>query len=263
MDDWNSKVAVVSGAGHGFGKEICKQFALRGAHVIGTDIQTEKLTQTQSEINKIITESCSSGSIHTIQSDLTNEHHVQTLIHKVLEEHGAIHILVNNAGGVVGQVHQSIEEVSGEQWDRVININLKAVFYMIRAVAPTMKAQQYGRIINISSGAGRSASLTGIQAYTSAKAGQIGLTRQMAKELGPYGITVNNVAPGFVLSNPSTEKQWEAMGEERQQHLLNSISLKRLGKPEEIAHAVLYFASDYSSYVSGQVISVDGGLQLF
>jgi 3-oxoacyl-[acyl-carrier protein] reductase len=263
MDDFKGKVALVSGAGHGFGKEICRQFALRGAHVIGTDLQADELNQTQSEISNLITEFGANGSIHTLQSDLTNEKQVYSLINDLLQQHETVHILVNNAGGVVGQVHRPIEEVRSEEWDRVMDINLKAVFYMIRAVTPAMKAQRYGRIVNISSGAGRSASLTGIQAYTSAKAGQIGLTRQMARELGPYGITVNSVAPGFILSNPSTEKQWDAMGEVKQQQLLDSISLKRLGRPEEIANAVLYFASDYSSYVSGQVISVDGGLQLF
>src|SRR5690606_657634 len=116
---------------------------------------------------------------------------------------------VNVAGGVAGQVHQPIEKVADDDWQKVIDINLKSTFYMVRAVVPHMKEAEYGRIVNISSGAGRSSSLTGIQAYTSAKAGQIGFTRQMARELGRFGITVNNIAPGFVLSNPATERQWK------------------------------------------------------
>jgi 3-oxoacyl-[acyl-carrier protein] reductase len=102
-------------------------------------------------------------------------------------------------------------------------------------------------------------SLTGIQAYASAKAGQIGLTRQLAHELGPFGITVNNVAPGFVRSNPTTERQWQSYGEEGQEALVERIALKRLGSPDDIAHAVLFLASDYAGWITGQVLPVDGG----
>jgi 3-oxoacyl-[acyl-carrier protein] reductase len=122
-----------------------------------------------------------------------------------------------------------------------------------------MKAAQSGRIINISSGAGLGISLTGIQAYASAKAAQIGLTRQLAHELGPWGITVNNIAPGFVRSNPTTERQWESYGEAGQRELVDRIALKRLGTPDDIAHAVVFFASDYAGWITGQVLSVDGG----
>jgi 3-oxoacyl-[acyl-carrier protein] reductase len=122
-----------------------------------------------------------------------------------------------------------------------------------------MKARRYGRIVNISSGAGLRTSLTGIQAYASAKAAQIGLTRQLAQELGPFNITVNNVAPGFVRSNPSTEKQWDSYGADGQQRLVDSLFLKRLGNAEDIANAVLFFVSDLSRWVTGQVLSVDGG----
>jgi 3-oxoacyl-[acyl-carrier protein] reductase len=126
-----------------------------------------------------------------------------------------------------------------------------------------MKQRRYGRIVNISSGAGRSTSLTGIQAYTSAKAGQIGLTRQLAQELGAWGITVNNIAPGFVRSNPTTERQWESYGEEGQAALVNDIALKRLGTAEDIAYGVLFFASDFAAWCTGQVLSVDGGKAMF
>ncbi|HXE82932.1 MAG TPA: SDR family oxidoreductase, partial [Gemmatimonadales bacterium] len=113
--------------------------------------------------------------------------------------------------------------------------------------------------INISSGAGLGISLTGIQAYASAKAAQIGLTRQLAHELGPWGITVNNIAPGFVRSNPATERQWDAYGEAGQRELVERIALKRLGTVEDIAHGVLFFASDEASWITGQVLSIDGG----
>ena len=126
-----------------------------------------------------------------------------------------------------------------------------------------MKAAGYGRIVNISSGAGRSVSLTGIQAYASAKAGQIGFTRQTAHELGPFGITVNCIAPGFVLSNPTSIRQWESYGEEGQRALLERIATRRLGKPEDIANGVLFFVAEEASWVTGQVISIDGGHSIF
>jgi 3-oxoacyl-[acyl-carrier protein] reductase len=263
LTSFQNKVVIVTGAGHGFGKAICMEFARNGASVFGTDLNEEELVQTKWEIGKFIQEQQTGGKIEVYPSDLTNPTEVEQLVDKVLQTYQGLHILVNNAGGVVGQTHQPIEQVTNEQWEKVVDINLKSVFYMIRAVAPTMKKQRYGRIVNISSGAGRSFSLTGIQAYASAKAGQIGLTRQMARELGAFGITVNNVAPGFVLSNPSTVKQWEAMQEDKQKQLLDAISLHRLGEAEEIAYPVLFFASDYASYISGQIISVDGGQQMF
>ena len=155
---------------------------------------------------------------------------MQALIEQALSVDGRVDILVNNAGGVCGQAGRPVEEVADDDWDVVVRTNLYAAFYCIRAVAPTMKQQRFGRIVNISSGAGRSFSLTGIQSYASAKAGQIGLTRQMAKELGPWNITVNNIAPGFVRSNPTTERQWQAMGEEGQQRLVEGLALQRLGR---------------------------------
>jgi 3-oxoacyl-[acyl-carrier protein] reductase len=122
-----------------------------------------------------------------------------------------------------------------------------------------MKTSGWGRIVNISSGAGLRVSLTGIQAYASAKAGLIGLTRQLAHELGPFGITVNSVAPGFIRCNPTTERQWEAYGRDGQERLVESIATRRLGRPEDIANAVIFLASDYASWITGQTLSVDGG----
>ena len=170
-----------------------------------------------------------------------------------------VDILVNDAGGVLGQVGRPLEEVSASDWHMIIAVNLDAAFFFAQAVAPGMKQARWGRIINISSGAGLGPSLTGIQAYASAKAGQINLTRQLCHELGEFNITVNNIAPGFVRSNPTTEKQWQSYGEDGQQALLERIAMKKLGTPEDIAHGVLFFASDYAGWVSGQVLSVDGG----
>jgi 3-oxoacyl-[acyl-carrier protein] reductase len=170
-----------------------------------------------------------------------------------------VDILVNNAGGVLGQVGRPLEEITPEQWQSIFDVNVSGAFYFSQAVAPGMKAARSGRIVNISSGAGLGISLTGIQAYASAKAAQIGLTRQLAHELGPWGITVNNVAPGFVRSNAATERQWESYGEQGQRDLVNRIALKRLGTADDIAFGVLFFASDQANWITGQVISIDGG----
>lgn len=260
---FENKVTIVTGAANGIGSSICREFAIRGAFVVAVDILEQPLFHLKQETENAISGSDYNGEINTYKCDVTDSVQVNRLIEKINDDFGQIDILINVAGGVAGQVHQPIENVTDEEWNKVIDVNLKSAFYMVRAVVPHMKKEKYGRIVNISSGAGRSSSMTGIQSYTSAKAGQIGFTRQMARELGKFGITVNNVAPGFVLSNPSTEKQWNAMSEEEQQKLVESISVKRLGTPEDIAYPVLFFASDFACYVSGQVISADGGLQLF
>jgi 3-oxoacyl-[acyl-carrier protein] reductase len=160
---------------------------------------------------------------------------------------------------VCGQVGRPVEEVSERDWQAILAANLTGTLLCTQAVVPGMKRRRYGRIVNISSGAGLTVSLTGIQAYASAKAGQIGLTRQLAHELGAFGITVNSVAPGFVRSNPTTERQWEAMGEAGQRQLLTGIATRRLGTADDIAHAVLFFAAEASGWITGQTLSVDGG----
>ena len=184
---------------------------------------------------------------------------VTAFVEEVLSSDGAAQVLVNNAGGVQGQVGRPLEEISEEDWNSIFEVNTRAAFYFAQAVAPSMKAQRTGRIINISSGAGLGVSLTGIQAYASAKAAQIGLTRQLAHELGAWNITVNNIAPGFVLSNPTSIAQFESYGEAGQRALIERFALKRLGSAEDIAHGVLFFASDYANWITGQVLSIDGG----
>jgi 3-oxoacyl-[acyl-carrier protein] reductase len=226
------KTAVVTGTAHGIGAAIAEALQGQGVAVHGVDKD---------------------------QADLTRPDQVRAFFGGL----GGVDILVHSAGGVVGQVGRPIEEVSDEDWNAVVQANLYSAFLCTRAVAPTMKERHWGRIVNISSGAGRSVSLTGIQAYTSAKAGQIGFTRQMAHELGPFGITVNCIAPGFILSNPTTERQWQSYGEEGQRKLVEGIATRRLGQPEDIANGVLFFVSERSSWVTGQTISIDGGHALF
>ena len=240
---------IVTGAGHGFGRAISKAFADAGAMVWACDLNAAGLEETR----KLCGKTCE---VRTL--DVSDRAAVTAF---VAEAAGGvtIDVLVNNAGGVRGQVGRPIEEISEQDWRTIFDVNVTGAFYFAQAVAPGMKQKKRGRIINISSRAGLEISLTGIQAYASAKAAQIGLTRQLAHELGPWGITVNNVAPGFVRSNPTTERQWDSYGEAGQRKLVDSIALKRLGSPEDIAHAVMFFASDYAGWITGQVLSVDGG----
>ncbi|WJH41464.1 SDR family oxidoreductase [Aliirhizobium terrae] len=244
--DFIGKTVIVTGAAHGFGRAIALGFAERGATVHACDVNEEGLAETVRLCGD-------KAKAHRL--DVGDRSAVQATVASI----GDVDILINNAGGVRGQVGRPIEEISEEDWKAIFDVNLSGAFFVSQAVAPGMKAKKSGRIINISSGAGLGISLTGIQAYASAKAGQIGLTRQLAHELGPFNITVNNVAPGFVLSNPATERQYEAMGAEGQARLLQNIALKRLGAPEDIAAMVMFFASDFAGWVTGQVISVDGG----
>jgi 3-oxoacyl-[acyl-carrier protein] reductase len=255
--EFTDRVAIVTGASHGIGGSICAELARRGARVYAGDVLDHELEQTVAACRE------AGGGCEGRRLDVTDDASVAAFVGWVREAAGRVDILVNVAGGVMGQTHKPIESVSDADWNAVIGVNLTGTFHLARAVAPLMKEQRYGRIVNISSGAGRSTSLTGIQAYTSAKAGQIGLTRQLAQELGPWNITVNAIAPGFVRSNPSTEKQWDSYGPEKQQALVESIALRRTGRAEDIAYGVLFFASDYAAWCSGQVISIDGGHSMF
>jgi 3-oxoacyl-[acyl-carrier protein] reductase len=248
--DFTDKIVLVTGAGHGLGRAIAAAFARLGAEVWALDLAVDRLAETAREAG----ERCRARGL-----DVTDRGAVQALAADVEREHGPISILVNCAGGVRGQVGRPLEEITPADWQSIVDANMSGAFWCTQAVAPAMKAQGYGRVINISSRAGLATSLTGIQAYASAKAGLIGLTRQLGHELGPFGITVNSIAPGFIRSNPTTERQWEAMGPDGQARLVEGIAMRRLGTPEDIVHGVLFFASDFASWITGQVLSIDGG----
>ena len=251
--DFSGKTAIVSGAAHGFGRAICMALAENGSDVWALDVEENGLAQTAQLCSQ------ASGHCQARVVDITQPAAVTALVEEVCRARGQVDILVNNAGGVLGQVGRPLETVTPEQWNAIFAVNVSGAFYLSQAVAPGMKAARSGRIVNISSGAGLTISLTGIQAYAASKAALISLSRQLGHELGEWGITVNCIAPGFVRSNPNTERQWDAMGIAGQQALLKGIALKRLGTPEDIAFGVLFFASGQAGWISGQTISIDGG----
>lgn len=245
---FDGKTVAVSGAGHGFGRCIAETFSGLGARVFGSDLSADELAAT------------AKAGVVTDVVDLTNRAAAAAWVANIEAAAGsAIDVLVNNAGGVAGQGPRPLEEVPDADWDRIFAVNVGAAFVLSRAAAAAMKRARRGRIINISSGAGLAPSLTGIQAYCSAKHAVVGLTRQLAHEFGPYGITVNSVAPGFQRSNAASEQQWAGYGPERQQALVTGIAMNRLGAPQDIANAVVFFASDLAGFVNGQILAVDGG----
>jgi 3-oxoacyl-[acyl-carrier protein] reductase len=251
--DFSGRTAIVTGAAHGFGRAISVALAQRGANVWACDLFDDELAETARLCVR------AGGACSPRMVDVRSKDAVKRFVDEASTIAGYVHILVNNAGGVLGQVGRPLEEVTPAQWQDIFDVNVTGAFFCSQAVAPGMKAARGGRIINISSGAGLGVSLTGIQAYASAKAAQIGLTRQLAHELGPWHITVNNIAPGFVRSNPTTEHQWQSYGPAGQKELVERIALRRLGTPTDIANGVLFFASEYANWITGQVLSIDGG----
>jgi 3-oxoacyl-[acyl-carrier protein] reductase len=246
--DFTNRRVAVTGAAQGIGRGIVQSLAAEGAHVWALDLDEAGL--------RVAAEA---GAKATRILDLADRAAVASVFADMAEALGGIDILVNCAGGVRGQVARPIEEVSEQDWLVLFEANVHGAFWCSQAAAPHMKQGKFGRIVNISSGAGLRPSLTGIQAYTASKHALVGLTKQLSFELGPFGITVNSVAPGFVLSNPATQRQWESYGAEGQTRLIESIHTRRLGYPQDIANAVMFLASDAAAWISGQIISVDGG----
>lgn len=242
--DFSGRTVLVTGAARGIGAGIVAEFHAAGAQVVAADILGEELAALAGRYPDRLT-------AETI--DLGDGAAVTDRFGRLAPD-----VAVCAAGGVRGQAPKPLEEVTDAEWMAIYDGNVRSALNVMRAVIPAMKARGSGRIVTISSGAGLKPSLTGIQSYCSAKHGLVGLTRQMALELGPHGITVNSVAPGFLRTSPDYERQWAGYGEEGQQRMVEAIAMRRLGEPADIAAAVAFLASNRAGFITGQVLSVSG-----
>ncbi|MBS0527269.1 MAG: SDR family oxidoreductase [Proteobacteria bacterium] len=238
---FDGKTVIVAGAARGIGRAIARAFAADGANVIACD--------------RLVAEIETGERIQALPVDVTDAASIDKV---VAAAGGRVDVLAYVAGGVLGQGPKPLEQVTPEEFAGIVDVNLKGCFLFARAVAPGMKQAGGGRIVTISSRAGLATSLTGIQAYASAKHGQVGLVKQLAQELGPFGITVNSVAPGFMATSPDYERQWNSYSDDFRRTFADRIAMRRMGKPEDIADAVLFLASDHASWITGQTLPVTG-----
>lgn len=241
--------ALVTGVVGGIGAAIARRLAAEGRDVTVTDLPGPALDAAAAALG-----------LPATPADLGDPAQVAALVARMSAAGGAPAILVSAAGGVRGQVGRPVEEVSDADWRAIFDANVNGAFHLMRALAPHLRAGGWGRVVTIASGAGLRPSLTGIQAYTAAKHALVGLTRQFAQEFGPTGVTVNAIAPGFILSNPATIRQWESYGPEGQARLVARIFTRRLGAPEDVAAAAAFLTGEEAGWITGQILSVDGGV---
>lgn len=247
------RVAIVTGAGGGFGLAVAKVLADEGANVVLTGRRLETVKNTEEELT-----ANSDHEFPTFVMDVTNKEQVCNVFEEIYNKYGHIDILVNNAGGSLFTPKQ-LDQIEEKHWNQVLDVNLKGAFLCSQAVIPYMEKINYGKIINISSIGGRTASIVTGVAYAAAKGGILSFTRRLALEVGDKGINVNAIAPGTVLSGKRMIDTWESMTEVQRDDILRSIPLKRLSTAEEQANVVLFLASELSSYITGAVIDVNGG----
>jgi NAD(P)-dependent dehydrogenase (short-subunit alcohol dehydrogenase family) len=247
---FEGKVVIVTGSSDGIGKTAALLFAREGGQVVLNARGKDRLEAARAAVQAV-------GKPPLVVAGAVNDPAVvERLAEETLRQFGRIDILVNNAGG--GSNLLSLEEVTEEDWDSTVSANLKSAFLCCKAVAPAMKRQRYGRIVNVSSVAGRNVSRLSGPQYSSAKAGVLGLTRHLAHDLGPFGITVNAVAPGPTLVD-RVAKKWAQRSEEDRNRILANIPLGRLGTPEDVGRVIAFLASDDAAFVTGVTIDVNGG----
>jgi len=243
--NFSGKVSIVTGASQGIGETIAVSLARKGALAILVDIQKEKMNDVAERIGS------DGGKAFAYEADVTDISQVTSLIERCVRDHGTIHHLVNNAGITRDNLLMRMKE---EEWDSVVAVNLKGVFNFSKALIRHMIRNRYGRIVNISSVVGLIGN-PGQTNYAASKAGVLGLTKSLAREVASRGITVNAVAPGFIATAMT-----ERLPEDVQKQFLGVIPMGRFGAPEEVAQAVNFLLSDEASYITGQVININGGM---
>ena len=248
MENFKDRVVVVTGAARGIGAEIAREFSSKGATIIISDVNQDNLNNTYAELSK------SNSNVLGIKSDISKLNEAQQLIEKSLESYGKVDVLVNNAGVTRDNL---LMRMSEDEWDQVIDINLKGTFNCIKAVTRAMVKQKYGKIINISSVVGLMGN-AGQSNYSASKAGIIGLTKSVARELASRNITCNAIAPGFIETRMTAN-----LDEKVIDNLKSQIPLGRLGSVTDVAKLVCFLASEDASYITGQVINVDGGMVMY
>jgi 3-oxoacyl-[acyl-carrier protein] reductase len=245
-EELQGKVAIVTGGGLGIGKGISERLAEAGAEIIIADLDISNAKKTAEALSQKYRKSIA------VQVDISQDKAVDELIKESLEEFGSIDILINNAGIMF---RTRLQDISLEEWEHTLKVNLTGPFLLTKAVLPLMKKYDYGRIINVSSSAGRSVSTLGGAHYTASKAGLLGLTRATAKELASFGITVNAICPGLIdtqmVRKSTTKKELEAF--------IASFPIQRIGLPEEIGDLVVFLCSGRASYITGASIDINGG----
>jgi len=242
---FDDKVAIITGSARGIGKAIAQRFILEGAKVVISDINEALANQSADEFKQ------TGGTALAITADVSEMAEAEALVTKTVAALGRVDILVNNAGITRDSL---LIRMSENDWDAVIRVNLKGSFNCLKSVAKVMMKQRFGKIINISSVVGIMGNF-GQANYSASKAGLIGLTKTVAKELAPRGITVNAIAPGYIETEMTA-----ALSDQVKETFLNGIPLKRAGKAEDVANAVIFLASREADYITGQVLQVDGGL---
>jgi NAD(P)-dependent dehydrogenase (short-subunit alcohol dehydrogenase family) len=245
---FTDRVAVVTGAGRGVGRAIALGLAAEGASVVVNDVRAAQVQAVADEI------AASGGRSMSAVADISRSAEVDAMIRQAVDMFGTVDLLVNNAG--ILQLKVPLETITDEDWARSFGVNLNGAFYCMRAVLPIMKAKHWGRIVNVSSSAGRSTSANGGAHYTASKAALLGLTRHAARENAAYGINVNAVAPASL----DTDMAREAAGIEHLERSRASIPVGRLGTPNDVAPAVLFLLSDAASFITGATLDINGGL---
>jgi NAD(P)-dependent dehydrogenase (short-subunit alcohol dehydrogenase family) len=253
---FRDRIAIITGGGSGIGRAAAQLMGMEGAGLALVDLDPQAMQAVAQTI-----EACS-GTVIALQADVLDERAVDRLVQSVLDHYGRIDILVNAVGGstIIERSSAPVEELTLDEWERVLAFNLRGTFLCTHAVIPQMKRQGSGRIVNISSVAARGDSLRSGAAYAAAKAGIRAFTRKLAIELGPYGITCNAIAPSMTLSERIERRMWRQRTPEEQKAIIEAVPLRRVSTPEDQAKVILFLASDDAGFVSGQTIEVTGGL---